>query len=78
MASQQLSLARGVRIKARVVELQAGNELLVAYQGHFLRVKNYSDRVFKKDDVLNLQVVGTVPLEFRIIERNEASFDRLI
>ncbi len=77
MAFAELSLVRGARIKARVVELQADNELLVSYQGHFLRVKNHSDRNFHKDDVLNLQVVGTQPLEFKIFERS-TSLDRVV
>jgi hypothetical protein len=71
------NLQRGQRIKGRVVEVQLGNHLLVSFQGKLVRVINNTERNFKVDDILDLQVQSLQPLEFKIYQRS-VSFDRMI
>ena len=56
----------GQLIWATVEELQMGNDLLVNYQGDLLRVHNQSHAEFRAGQRVRLEVMATVPLEFRL------------
>jgi hypothetical protein len=76
--SKDFQLKRGQRIKASVEEVMANNDIIVSFQGNLIRVGNATQRLVRAGEVLDLQVVGTDPLEFRFFNRATNSFDRLV
>jgi hypothetical protein len=55
----------GQIIWATIEEIQSVRELLVNYQGDLLRVQNLTSGEFRLGQRIRLEVVATVPLEFR-------------
>jgi hypothetical protein len=65
------------RLKARVVEVQIGGDVVVAFGDELIRVKNSSDKILRVGDQLDLIVSGLRPIEFKLYQR-PLSFDRTI
>lgn len=61
-----------------VEEVQTTGHLIVAFNGDLIRVKNSSQKPFKKGDQLELYVWGLDPLEFRLSEPKLIRFERTI
>lgn len=75
--SKNLQLQRGQRIKARVEEVLGGDALIVGYQGNLVRILNSTGTKNEVGDILDLQVVGLQPLEFRFFH-NFNGFNRVV
>ena len=77
MHPKDLGLRPGEKIKARVEEVQAGNEMLMSYQGHLFRVKNTSSKYFQVGQWMDLVLVKQNPLEFVLYSTYRAQLDRM-
>lgn len=68
---------RGKRIRAQIVEVQSGDQILVSYQGQLLRVTNQSGKKLKKNQYLDLLVTSESPLQFKIFD-DQSGFERTV
>jgi hypothetical protein len=71
------SLKKGQRIAVSIVEIHESHELLVAYKGELIRVKNTSGRRFEIGENILLVVNQTLPLEFSLVGEQRL-FSRII
>lgn len=76
MKEEFLNLFEGQRIVARVEDSLSSVDLIVGFQGHLLRVKNTSEQIFNKGDLLDLVVIRSHPLEFQLYTKYKKQFDR--
>ena len=75
--AEKFNLKRGQRIRARVEDVVSADVVIVSFQGKLVRVANTTANKIQRDDVLDLQVVGIQPLEFRFYVKTRA-FERLV
>jgi hypothetical protein len=71
-----MKFREGERLQAKVEEVLAGNELVVIYDGQYLRVINDSGRKFQPGHLLHLIVVGVSPLKLQLYSQYMKKFDR--
>lgn len=74
---EDFNLKRGQRIRAQVEEVISSEIVIVSFQGKLVRVANSTSNRINRGDVLDLQVVGIQPLEFRFFVRTN-SFERMV
>ena len=70
-------MKKGQRIKAQVVEIQPDQQIVVAVEGHLLRVTNRTQRKFNVDETIMLVVAAESPLELKI-ENPGQGFERMV
>jgi hypothetical protein len=73
-----VAFRKGQIIWVEVIEIQAGEQLLVSYEGQLIPVQNSTSRRWNRGDRLKLSVYNLNPIEFRIYSRPAASLDRFI
>lgn len=78
MASQAFlrSLKKGQILRAKIEEIQS-TQILCDFQGELLLVGNHTDKSFRKEEPVFLQVINVDPLQFQIFTGTGA-FQRVI
>lgn len=70
-----MKLVLNQKVRAKVSEVQRDRSLIVSFSGSLLRVENQSNVNFKEGDVVELIVVATKPLRFRLsVQRSSNGF----
>jgi hypothetical protein len=57
---------KGQKVRVEILEVHAGGELLVSFQGQLFRVKNTSGQRFQVGEHLLLVCIHTNPVEFSL------------
>ena len=76
MKATLLRVKRGDRLRARILELQAGGDILISFDGDILRVRNETNRALRVGQVVTVFVIETSPLRFQLAsERRTGHLD---
>jgi hypothetical protein len=70
-------LSKGERVRAKVVEIQAGGDLLCDLQGKLIRIQNQTHQRFQINETLYLIVATENPTTFKLAE-NIRNFERTV
>ena len=62
----------GQRVFALVKERLENGDIIAAFQGDLLRIRNQTVKQFSKGERVELEVRSTAPLSFRIYENNQS------
>jgi hypothetical protein len=68
---------KGQIVKAQIIELQPQNQVLVSYQGRLMRVTNLTGQILKVNQILELIVTQSEPLQFKIYS-SEKGLNRVV
>ena len=59
-------------VRAKVTEVQRDGSLIVSFSGSLLRVENQSKVSFKMGEIVELIVIATKPLKFRLASQRSS------
>ncbi len=72
------SLEKGQILSAQVVEVLSSREVICSFYGNLLRIANHATQSLQVDQIVQLQVKSTDPLEFQIFHNQALKFERVI
>lgn len=73
------SLQIGELVKAQVLEVQHQGYLILDFYGDLIRVKNELQSDVRKGQLLDLQVISLLPLQFQLfVAKSSKRFERTV